>query len=64
MRDYTEDEQGHIARVDFDFVEDETKKGNIRKNPRKAAVPPIAHTLRFSGRNISGTGNKQDVNNL
>lgn len=26
MRDYTEDEQGHIARVDFDFVEDETKK--------------------------------------
>ena len=23
MRDYTEDEKGHIARVDFDFVIDE-----------------------------------------
>ena len=26
MRDYTEDGQGHIARVDFDFVFDESEE--------------------------------------
>ena len=32
MRDYTEDGQGHIARVDFDFVMDESENTGTKQS--------------------------------
>ena len=54
MRDYTEDENGHIARVDFDFVIDDQQLEamNIQYIPEFLQDQQFPPTHALAGRNF------------